>query len=184
MPLKNQSNFEIEDTQEDAFSEGDVKVNKESKSKSEQQDELIDAKKDELSITSPTTKILDGKIAQFSDSLRDFHNHDGENSELVSINNLHGFIETVTTVPTNSPRRFYEQFKIYTDSTTAPTDVRFYIYSFQNKAWYYERLLLEGTAAPGTTPSKTGDVFVDTTNDNIYISKGTAASGDWIQVNN
>lgn len=41
-----------------------------------------------------------------------------------------------------------------------------------------------GTDAPTTTPAKAGDIFVDTTNGNIYIAKGTADSTDWVQVNN
>jgi hypothetical protein len=41
-----------------------------------------------------------------------------------------------------------------------------------------------GTSAPSTTPKKTGDIFVDTTNGNIYISKGTTNSSDWVKVNN
>jgi len=41
-----------------------------------------------------------------------------------------------------------------------------------------------GTAAPATTPTKVGDTFIDTTNGNIYIAKGTASSADWVQVNN
>jgi parallel beta-helix repeat protein len=41
-----------------------------------------------------------------------------------------------------------------------------------------------GTATPATTPTKVGDTFIDTTNGNIYIAKGTASSADWVQVNN
>lgn len=40
-----------------------------------------------------------------------------------------------------------------------------------------------GTAAPGTTPAKTGDIFVDTTNKKVYIAVGTAGSGDWELMN-
>jgi hypothetical protein len=41
-----------------------------------------------------------------------------------------------------------------------------------------------GTAAPATTPTKVGDTFIDTTNGNIYIAKGTTDATDWVQVNN
>ena len=40
-----------------------------------------------------------------------------------------------------------------------------------------------GTAVPTTTPSKIGDMFVDTTNKNVYIAVGTTDSGDWEHMN-
>ena len=40
-----------------------------------------------------------------------------------------------------------------------------------------------GTTSPSSTPSKSGDIFVDTTAGNVYIAKGTSSSADWIQVN-
>ena len=40
-----------------------------------------------------------------------------------------------------------------------------------------------GTAAPLTTPAKVGNIFVDTTNKNVYIAVGTAGSGDWELMN-
>lgn len=40
-----------------------------------------------------------------------------------------------------------------------------------------------GTAVPTTTPSKIGDIFIDTTNKNVYISVGTTDSGDWEHMN-
>lgn len=42
--------------------------------------------------------------------------------------------------------------------------------------------LSSGDGAPGTTPSKVGDVYIDTTNDLIYVATGTASSADWDQV--
>lgn len=36
-----------------------------------------------------------------------------------------------------------------------------------------------GAGAPGTTPSKVGDIYIDTTGDNAYIAVGTASSSDW-----
>lgn len=45
-------------------------------------------------------------------------------------------------------------------------------------------LISSGAGAPGTTPSRVGLLYVDTTADDAYISTGTASSGDWTQVNN
>ena len=39
-----------------------------------------------------------------------------------------------------------------------------------------------GTTAPATTPDAAGDIFVDTTGDNVYVATGTTNSGDWLQV--
>lgn len=40
-----------------------------------------------------------------------------------------------------------------------------------------------GIAAPTSTPSKVGDIYVDTSNYKTYISKGTSSSADWIKQN-
>ena len=39
-----------------------------------------------------------------------------------------------------------------------------------------------GTTAPATTPDAAGDIFVNTTGDNVYVATGTTNSGDWLQV--
>lgn len=39
-----------------------------------------------------------------------------------------------------------------------------------------------GTAAPATTPSKVGDIFVDTANNRTYVAHGTSSSADWKEV--
>ena len=39
--------------------------------------------------------------------------------------------------------------------------------------------IFTGTAAPSITPTNVGDHFIDTTNDDTYISVGTASSADW-----
>lgn len=44
-------------------------------------------------------------------------------------------------------------------------------------------LISSGAGAPGSTPSRVGEVYIDTTNDNAYLSTGTASSADWTQVN-
>jgi hypothetical protein len=41
-----------------------------------------------------------------------------------------------------------------------------------------------GSAAPVTTPIYEGELFVDTTNDDVYVAKGIASSADWVQINN
>lgn len=40
-----------------------------------------------------------------------------------------------------------------------------------------------GTGAPGTTPSKIGDIYVDTAVPKVYVSTGTASASDWTAVN-
>jgi hypothetical protein len=40
-----------------------------------------------------------------------------------------------------------------------------------------------GTAAPISTPSVVGDMFVDTTNAKVYIATGTTSSADWKVMN-
>lgn len=40
-----------------------------------------------------------------------------------------------------------------------------------------------GTSAPGTTPTKVGDIFVDTNAGKVYISAGTSSSSDWKVLN-
>lgn len=61
------------------------------------------------------------------------HNHDGSNSQLVNLSDVAGLIETVSVAPTHVPRNFFDQFKIYTNSTT----YRFYWYDSVNKVWHY-----------------------------------------------
>lgn len=36
-----------------------------------------------------------------------------------------------------------------------------------------------GAGVPGSTPTKVGDIYIDTTNDDSYIAVGTASSADW-----
>jgi len=40
-----------------------------------------------------------------------------------------------------------------------------------------------GTAAPTTTPTKIGNIFIDTTAKKFYFANGTTASTDWIITN-
>jgi hypothetical protein len=43
--------------------------------------------------------------------------------------------------------------------------------------------IFTGTAAPATTPTKKGDMFIDSTNHKVYISDGTSSSTDWRLLN-
>lgn len=61
------------------------------------------------------------------------HEHNGIDARLVDVTNLSGFIDTIDTVPTETPRNFYEQFKIYKNATT----YRFYWYDFTNNEWRF-----------------------------------------------
>ena len=40
-------------------------------------------------------------------------------------------------------------------------------------------IISSGAGTPSSTPSKVGDIYIDTTNDNAYIATGTASSADW-----
>jgi len=57
-----------------------------------------------------------------------------------NIINLEGFIQTVTTIPTEAPKTFYDSQKIYTDSLSSPTVRRLYIYSVDLSDWLYVAL--------------------------------------------
>lgn len=46
-----------------------------------------------------------------------------------------GLIETVTSIPTHTPSRFEQQFKIYVDSVTSPTVKTLYFYSNSANVW-------------------------------------------------
>jgi len=39
-----------------------------------------------------------------------------------------------------------------------------------------------GSGAPGSTPGKIGDIYVDTAAPALYAAKGTASSADWFAV--
>lgn len=40
-----------------------------------------------------------------------------------------------------------------------------------------------GSAAPTTTPSRIGNIYVDTTNKKLYMATGHSSSADWIILN-
>jgi len=43
--------------------------------------------------------------------------------------------------------------------------------------------IYSGVEAPATTPSKVGDMFIDTVAGKVYVSKGTSSSDDWAILN-
>lgn len=42
-------------------------------------------------------------------------------------------------------------------------------------------IINSGAGVPASTPSKVGDIYVDTTNDNVYVATDTVSSADWDQ---
>lgn len=43
--------------------------------------------------------------------------------------------------------------------------------------------VFQGVGAPTLTPQKIGDIYVSTTTSKVYLSTGTATSGDWAVLN-
>jgi len=39
-----------------------------------------------------------------------------------------------------------------------------------------------GAGAPSSAPDNIGDIYIDTTNERIYIATGTSAASDWKKV--
>lgn len=64
------------------------------------------------------------------------HEHDGINSKKIHFNNLLGFIQTVSTIPTNAPKSINDQIMLYCNGTT----YRLYVYDVKNTAWRYVAL--------------------------------------------
>lgn len=44
-------------------------------------------------------------------------------------------------------------------------------------------IISSGAGAPGSTPTKVGDIYIDTTGDDAYIAVGVASSADWEKSN-
>ena len=44
-------------------------------------------------------------------------------------------------------------------------------------------IISSGTTAPATTPTKVGDVYLDTTAKKVYFATGTSSSADWTITN-
>ena len=49
--------------------------------------------------------------------------------------------------------------------------------------WEEKAGIETGTASPTTTPTRKGDIFIDSTNHKVYISDGTTNSGNWLLIN-
>jgi hypothetical protein len=64
------------------------------------------------------------------------HDHDGSNSRPIPLQNIIGFIQTVSAAPTWTPRNFFEQMAIYKSGGTK----RLYVYDFVNHIWSYTAL--------------------------------------------
>lgn len=72
------------------------------------------------------------EIEDLKRQLRD-HVHNGADAKELSINNLVDLIPTVSTAPSHTPRRFADQFRIYSNGVT----YRLYWYDAVNAAWRY-----------------------------------------------
>jgi hypothetical protein len=44
-------------------------------------------------------------------------------------------------------------------------------------------IISSGTSAPATTPTKVGDMYINTSTNKLYIATGTASSADWTITN-
>lgn len=61
------------------------------------------------------------------------------------------------------------------------------MYNFFTRLVYFHKLstpsIYKGTGSPTTTPNKEGDIFIDTSAGDVYISAGTSSFADWILLN-
>lgn len=90
-------------------------------------------------------KIEDEQDLLFTKSKlkKDYHNHDGVNSNRIDFTDLIGFVDTVTSttqITASKPRFASEQIKIYLNNATPGgtiTTKRIYIYSHKAQRWFY-----------------------------------------------
>ena len=61
------------------------------------------------------------------------HGHTGTDSQAISIRNLNGLIEVVSTVPLSQPKNIYGQIKLYISGVESSL----YFYDYTNDAWKY-----------------------------------------------
>lgn len=62
------------------------------------------------------------------------HLHNGNDAQQINLTtDITGLFEVVSAVPTGTPRRLYDQIKIYTNSTT----YRLYWYDYTAHVWHY-----------------------------------------------
>ena len=132
MPLKNEF-------KDEAYADKDIKVEKEDKNENEE------IQIDTLNALPVRTLDEQDLMSSRLRNQKDFHNHDGINSEQVLFKNLHGFIKTVDgdeaalakQITDSKPRRIEEQIRLYIDDLASPSTKRLYIYSFEARVWSY-----------------------------------------------
>lgn len=61
----------------------------------------------------------------------------GKTEKNIYLENILGYVKTVTIIPVYTPKTFEQSRKIYMDSISSPTTKRLYIYSFEAKIWNY-----------------------------------------------
>ena len=64
------------------------------------------------------------------------HAHNGLDSQRINLFDVFGTLQTTSVIPTGIPQAFFDQFKIYSNSTT----YRIYIYDTVNAVWRYGTL--------------------------------------------
>jgi len=77
-------------------------------------------------------QLMQMRVAELERKLRE-HIHDGAETRETSIVNLVDMVQVVSAAPSTTPRRFEQQFKIYTNGST----YRFYWYDQKAAAWHY-----------------------------------------------
>lgn len=76
---------------------------------------------------------IDALSKKIDDLIRS-HTHDGSGAARINLNtDILGLFETVSSVPSGTPRDVYDQVKIYVNSTT----YRLYWYDATGHVWHY-----------------------------------------------
>jgi hypothetical protein len=94
-------------------------------------------------------------------------------SVYVTVRNIgNSYVEGSYYIATSSSTNNKKNFWVYNNVVSSNYQTSAYVASTMPR-------IATGTAAPATTPSRIGDVFVDTTNHKIYIADGVASSTNW-----
>jgi hypothetical protein len=64
------------------------------------------------------------------------HQHKGTDTPKIDFKDIDGYIETLNSVPTHTPKVIYDAIKLYASGAT----YRLYLYDFKNGAWRYVNL--------------------------------------------